>query len=66
MILFEIDFRVATHNMIVTRGGELRVTSKYKKSKGNRYKYNNEFAEEVLAKNTKHEVHRNPMRFGNK
>ncbi|MEF3354509.1 hypothetical protein PV403_15200 [Paenibacillus sp. GYB006] len=42
------------------------MTSKYKKSKGNRYKFNNEFAEEVLAKNNQHEVHRNPMRFGNK
>lgn len=42
------------------------MASKYKRNKGNQYAHHTEFAEEVLAKNSKHAAQKNPWRQGNK
>ncbi|MDN8592403.1 hypothetical protein Q0V21_27140 [Paenibacillus sp. 11B] len=42
------------------------MASKFKKNKGNLYAHHTEFAEEVLAINSKRPVQKNPWRQGNK
>lgn len=47
-------------------GEVIAMASKFKKNKGNLYAHHTEFAEEVLAINSKRPAQRNPWRQGNK
>jgi hypothetical protein len=44
----------------ILRSGVRIVANKYKKNKGNKYLHQDEFAEEVLAKNSKQPAQNNP------